>query len=111
MMDRAAQKAGRTYSGVHGIAMQDASLQESMGPIQDHENEKLLPTDRAISMARRMLHDSALALAGGEQPPPALDAACQRVRAAGVLLPKTDKPQEWAREHLFDGRDQPVFSI
>jgi hypothetical protein len=28
-----------------------------------------------------------------------------------VLLPKTDKPQEWAREHLFDGRDQPVFSI
>ena len=32
LIDRAAQKAGKTYSGVWGIAMQDASLQESMGP-------------------------------------------------------------------------------
>jgi len=111
LIDRVAQKEKRAYSGVFGFSAQDASLQESMGPIQDHENEKLLPTDRAISMARRMLHDSALALARGEEPPPALEAACPRVRAAGVLLPRADKPQEWAREHLFDGRDQPVFSI
>jgi len=111
LIDRVAQKERRAYSGVFGFSVQDASLQESMGPIQDHASEKLLPTDRAISMARRMLHDSALALARGEEPPPALDAAAQRVRAAGVLLPKADKPQEWAREHLFDGRDQPVFSI
>ena len=31
LIDRAAQKAGKTYSGVAGFAMQDASLQESMG--------------------------------------------------------------------------------
>ena len=33
LMDRAAQKAGHYYSGIKGIAIQDASLQESMGPI------------------------------------------------------------------------------
>ena len=31
LIDRAAQKAGRTFSGIEGIGMQDASLQESMG--------------------------------------------------------------------------------
>ncbi len=39
LIDRAAQKAGRTYSGVEGFAMQDASLQESMGPIVDRTKE------------------------------------------------------------------------
>ena len=53
LIDRRAQKEKRAYSGIFGFAIQDASLQESMGPIQDHENEKLLPTDRAIVMARR----------------------------------------------------------
>ena len=55
LIDRRAQQEKRAYSGVFGIAVQDASLQESMGPIQDRENERLLPTDRAIVMARRML--------------------------------------------------------
>jgi nitrite reductase/ring-hydroxylating ferredoxin subunit len=110
LIDRQAQKDKRAYSGVFGFAVQDSSLQESMGPIQDHENEKLLPTDRAIVMARRMLHDSALALME-DAAPPALEASRQRVRAAGVLLPRDRKPQEWAHEHLADSRDQPVFSI
>src|SRR5918999_331123 len=35
LIDRAAQKSGRTFSGVEGFAMQDASLQESMGPVID----------------------------------------------------------------------------
>ncbi len=109
LVDRQAQKDKRAYSGVFGFAIQDASLQESMGPIQDHENEKLLPTDRAIVMARRMLYEAAISLDSTE--PPALDAARQRVRAAGVLLPHAQKPQEWAREHLNDATDQPVYSI
>jgi len=81
-----------------------------MGVIQDHAKEKLLPTDRAIVMARRMLYDAAVGLQQGAEPP-ATDADCQRVRAAGVLLPRDDKPQEWARIHLFDSKDQPVYSI
>ena len=110
LIDRKAQKENRAYSGVLGFAMQDASLQESMGPIQDHEREKLLPTDRAIVMARRMLYDAATALQAGEEPP-ALDANKQRVRAAGVLLDRKVKPQEWAKVHLADGLNQPVYSI
>jgi hypothetical protein len=110
LIDRRAQKEKRAYSGVFGIAMQDASLQESMGPIQDHAKEKLLPTDRAIVMARRMLYEAATAMQDGATPP-ALDADAQRVRAAGVLLDRNVKPQEWAKTHLTGGLDQPVYSI
>lgn len=110
LIDRQAQKDKRAYSGVFGFAVQDSSLQESMGPIQNHEAEKLLPTDRAIVMARRKLYEAATALMRDAEPP-ALDSSRQRVRSAGVLLPKTVKPRDWAREHLDDAKDQPVYSI
>jgi phthalate 4,5-dioxygenase len=110
LIDRQAQEEKRAYSGVFGIAMQDASLQESMGPIQDHAKEKLLPTDRAIVMARRMLYEAAVAMGDGAEPP-ALEANEQRVRAAGVLLGRNVRPQEWAKTHLTGGLDQPVYSI
>ncbi len=90
--------------------MQDASLQESMGPIQDLLREKPLPTDKAIAMARRMLVEAAQNLQKGAEPP-ALDAGKQRVRAAGVLLPRSVKPQDWAKEHLADGLKQPLYSL
>ena len=110
LIDRKAQKEKRAYSGVFGFSMQDASLQESMGPIQNHAKEKLLPTDRAIVMARRMLYEAATTLQP-DSTPPAIDAATQRVRAAGVLLPREAKPQEWAKVHLADATEQPVYSI
>jgi len=43
--------------------------------------------------------------------PTATGARAQHVRAAGVLLPKDQKPQEWARTHLVYGEDQPVYSL
>jgi hypothetical protein len=110
LIDRRAQQEKRAYSGVFGFSMQDASLQESMGPIQDHEAERLLPTDKAIVMARRMLHEAVQGMADGIEPP-ALDAAMQHVRAAGVLLPRDQDPTAWAKEHLADGKNQPVYSI
>ncbi len=110
LVDRVAQREKRAYSGVFGFSVQDASLQESMGTIQNHADERLLPTDKAIVMARRMLHDAALALARGIEPP-ALDARNQRVRAASVLLDRTINPVEWAREHLADSSNQAVYSI
>src|SRR5262249_38817471 len=105
-----AQREKRAFSGVSGFAVQDASLQESMGPIQNLQREKLLPTDRAIMMARRMLYDAAAALQADAEPP-AIHADQQRGRAAGVLLPRDTKPQEWAALHLADGRGQPVYSL
>ena len=109
-MDRQAQKDKRSYSGIFGFAAQDYSLQESMGPIQDHEAEMLLPTDKAIVMARRMLHEAALGLEQGDTPP-ALNASEQHVRPAGVLLPRNQDPVEWARQNLADATSKPVFSL
>ena len=110
LMDRVAQREKRNFSGVFGFSAQDASLQESMGRIQNHANEKLLPSDRAIVMARRMLHEAALKLEDGIDPP-ALRSRAQRVRAAGVLLPHGQEPQSWAKEHLVSGGNEPVYSL
>jgi hypothetical protein len=86
LIDRAGQKSGRYYSGVKGISMQDASIQESMGPISDRTLEYLAPTDLAIVRARRRLLDAALGGRKGAQPP-GLDPATHRVRSASFVSP------------------------
>lgn len=86
MIDRAAQKSGRTYSGVSTIAMQDASVQESMGPIQDRTKENLVSTDNAIISARSRLRQAAVALQKGVAPP-GLAIEAHRVRSATFVLP------------------------
>jgi hypothetical protein len=86
MIDRAAQRSGRTFSGVSGIAMQDASVQESMGPIQDRTKENLVSTDNAIIMARHRLRRAALAVQK-DVAPPGLGTECHRVRSATFVLP------------------------
>src|SRR5947208_3734983 len=85
LIDRRAQKELESFSGVQGFSIQDASLQESMGTIQDYANEHLVATDKPIAMVRRMLVDAVRAVEKGEDPP-AVDAAAQRGRAASVLL-------------------------
>jgi hypothetical protein len=99
MIDRRAQKAGRTYSGVSGIAIQDACVQESMGPIQDRTKENLVSTDNAIIMARQRLRRAALALQHGTAPP-GLTQECQRVRSATFVLPLDVPFAEAKREDL-----------
>ncbi len=100
LIDREAQKSGRAYSGVHGIAMQDASLQESMGPIQDRRNEHLVSTDAAIMLARRRLFQSAQAMEKDGTSPPGLDAETHRVRSASFTLP-VDKAFNVEMEDVF----------
>jgi hypothetical protein len=84
LIDRAGQKSGRYYSGVKGISMQDASIQESMGPIADRTLEYLAPTDIAIVKARRRLFDAALSLHKGAEPP-GIEPETQRVRPASFV--------------------------
>ena len=91
LIDRAAQKAGRTYSGVDGIAMQDASLQESMGPICDRTKENLVSTDNGIIMCRHRLLRAVKALMDKDVQPPGIDLTHQHVRSAAVVLPP-DRP-------------------
>ncbi|HKN96244.1 MAG TPA: Rieske 2Fe-2S domain-containing protein [Pseudonocardiaceae bacterium] len=88
LMDREAQQRGDTFSGIKGIAMQDASLQESMGPIVDRSKERLVSADSGIIKARRKLVQAALDLREKGVTPPGVDPAHHRVRSAAIVLPK-----------------------
>lgn len=100
MMDREAQKRGETFSGVKGIAMQDASLQESMGPIVDRTKEKLVSTDSGIIQARKKLEKSVKALREEGVTPPGVDPEHHQVRSAALVLPADQPYFEGAREAL-----------
>jgi phthalate 4,5-dioxygenase oxygenase subunit len=100
LMDRAAQKAGLSFSGVEGIGMQDASLQESMGPIADRTREHLVSTDNGIIMTRNALLEAAKASRAGK-PIPALAASAQRVRSCAIELPRGVPFKDGAQHGLF----------
>jgi phthalate 4,5-dioxygenase oxygenase subunit len=110
LMDREGQKRGDTFSGVEGIAMQDASLQESMGPIQDRTRENLCPTDRGIVMTRRKLLEAAKTNREGGTLP-ALKADEQRVRSCSIELPKEQHFREHARHGLFAPLDTDPVTV
>jgi phenylpropionate dioxygenase-like ring-hydroxylating dioxygenase large terminal subunit len=100
LMDRAAQKRGETFSGVRGIAQQDASLQESMGPIVDRTKERLVPTDTGIIKARQKLRKAVEALRDDGATPPGVDPAHHRVRSAAIVLPQEEAFIESCRDAL-----------
>jgi hypothetical protein len=87
LMDRQAQREKRHYSGIKGLAMQDASVQESMGAIADRTIENLVSTDVAIVQARMRLRKAAQAVAQGESPP-GIEPASQQLRSASFVLPR-----------------------
>src|SRR5262249_1260509 len=99
LMDRAAQEAGDYYSGVKGLAIQDASVQESMGPIADRTKENLVSTDNAIIMARLRLRKAEQAVKEGK-PAPGLDPTAQNVRSASFVLPEDRGFKEAALEAI-----------
>ncbi len=110
LIDRAAQKARKTFSGVKGIAMQDASLQESMGPIQDRTKEHLVSTDNAIIMTRQYLMKAAINLQKGIAPP-GLDPDTHKVRSASIVLPREQPFQDGAKEALIARPDLPPRNV
>lgn len=100
LMDRAAQKAGISYSGIEGISMQDASLQESMGFIQDRTRENLVSTDNGIIMARQRLMKAAKALAEKGEAPPGTQPEAQRIRSVAIVLPADQAFKDAAKDAL-----------
>jgi len=111
LIDREAQKRGDTYSGVKGIAMQDASLQESMGPVVDRTKENLVSTDNGIIMARHRLLRAVKALIDKNVTPPGVDLEHQKVRSAAVVLPPDQPFKEGAREALIARPDVAPASV
>jgi len=93
LIDRSAQKAKCTFSGVRGVGVHDAAIQESMGAIANRPAEHLVATDKGIVMTRRCLLDAAASLAGGEAPP-GLDPAAQRVCAMSRVTPRAMPVEE-----------------
>ena len=92
LMDREAQRRGETFSGVRGIAQQDASLQESMGPIVDRTKERLVSSDTGIIKARQKLRKAVEALrddgvdsAGRRSRAPPRPLGRDRATAGGVV--------------------------
>jgi phthalate 4,5-dioxygenase oxygenase subunit len=111
LMDREAQRRGDTYSGVEGIAMQDASLQESMGPVCDRTKENLVSTDNGIIMARHQLMKAARALAEKGVTPPGIDPAHHHVRSAALVLPPDQPYKDAAKEALRVRRGEAQVSV
>jgi phthalate 4,5-dioxygenase len=100
LLDREAQKRGESFSGVEGIGMQDASLQESMGAIQDRTRENLVSTDNGIIMARHKLMKAAKELAAKGTLPAGREPAHQKVRSVAVVLPSGTPFKDGAGEAL-----------
>ena len=100
LMDRAAQQHGHSATGVDGIAMQDASIQESMGAIQDRTKEHLCATDSGIVMTRKMMLGAAKSAAEGG-PVPATEPSAQRVRSVAIELAQGQSFAEGAKHGLY----------
>ncbi|MEV6899209.1 Rieske 2Fe-2S domain-containing protein [Amycolatopsis sp. NPDC051372] len=111
LIDREAQRRKRTFSGVEGIAAQDFSLQESMGPIVDRTRERLGTSDAAIILARRRLLAAAEEAGENGDPLPGDRAEHHRVRSASVLLPKSVPFNEGAQEALVVQPGEEFVSI
>ena len=111
LMDRAKQKSGVSYSGIDGIGMQDASLQESMGAIQDRTKENLTSTDNGVIMMRHRLIKAAKALADKGMPPPGTDPEVQRVRSVALLLRRDLSFKEAAKDALRAEPGKPQASV
>jgi phthalate 4,5-dioxygenase len=92
LIDREAQRANKGsagYTGVSGIAMQDAAVTSSMGPIYDRRQEHLGTSDvMVIRVRRRVIAAIQAHMKHGVTPPGVDDPAAYRVRSGGVLLPQ-----------------------
>ena len=89
------------FSGMAGLWVQDAGLQESMGSIADRTQEHLCSGDIGIIQVRRLLKQTALQLKKGEGVHPTVNSpAAYRRRSVGIVLPRNVSWQEGAARHL-----------
>ena len=110
MVDRAAQKANITFSGITGVANQDCAMQESIGPISDHTKEHLVATDKGIVMARQRLRSAVEAMKKGITPP-GVDPASHRVRSVAIVLPPGVPFAEAVKDGLTAEEGKPLVTV
>src|SRR5579883_503168 len=87
LIDREAQRSGKSWTGIMGIRQQDIAVTDSMGPILDRSIEHLGTTDVLIIRTRRRLLAMAKALREKGEVPPSVDQPeLYRQRSGGILL-------------------------
>ena len=85
LVDRERQ-AARSFTGIHGLGLQDSAIQESMGPIADRSLEHLNRGDEVIIKVRN--HLLKMLKAGDKASLPGMEPAAYRVRAGFFDTPK-----------------------
>jgi len=85
LIDREEQKH-RSFTGVRGIAEQDAMAQESQGVIADRTREHLTPTDLGVVHFRKLMLSEIQSLKKGREPAAAQRPASYRLRSGGAVL-------------------------
>jgi phthalate 4,5-dioxygenase len=73
LIDRAAQRAKTSYTGIESVHGQDQMITESMGEIVDHSFETLAPSDLMIAQTRRRILRTVRAFAETGAAPPGVD--------------------------------------
>lgn len=87
-IDRAAQKAGRSWSGLQGVPLEDRAMCESMGEVVSRPDEHLGSADLMVIRTRRRLLKVVRAHAkDGTLPPGVEHAGVYLQRSGGVVLP------------------------
>ncbi len=89
LIDRELQASGKSFTGMKGLGIQDAGIQESMGAIVDRTKEHLLIGDTAITKIRDLLLKTIDDLQAGRAVP-GLDPKSFRVRSTRYEAPKTE---------------------
>lgn len=94
LIDRELQKR-HSFTGIAGVRAQDAMVSETAGPIADRSRENLGSSDRAVVAMRRLLIDTATALADhGVRPEGPGAPHLYRVRATQTVLPHDQPPEQ-----------------
>ena len=99
MVDRTLQASGQSYTGMHGLGVQDCGIQESMGPIADRTIEHLGVSDTAIIKIRRLLLQTLNDHAEG-RPLPGMNPASWRVRSSRYRTPATASFADTVEPHV-----------
>ena len=104
LIDRQDQRT-TTFSGIRSIVAQDLAVTQDQGGgwIADRRQERLVSSDRAITMLRKRLLTPAKALQRGIEPQEPRNARSFAVRPGDFMLPRDVPLDEGARKYRLVG--------
>ena len=96
LQDRLSMRNGQSVSGLRGVQVEDAVVQESMGPLYDRSKENLGTTDIAVVRMRRLMLRSVRDFIKEEKPPLGINIQNRynKLRGEEAIVAKGEKWQE-----------------